>query len=311
VVNTVGSCGERIGGVIMVRLVAESRNHDDQVSRTVNLRVRANARSTNDTISDKGEDDDIASIINGMYNIRNGRAVNLEGALREMNKMNMDIILLTETRLTNDQHTKRAFGYDVVAIKARSKAQGGVALIYRESEYWTVESVKCFGSDVISFQLATGQKSYSWVGGYIPPKDESISESIGRAFYSFPKGPIILLGDLNVNLNNPRNDRGLHIATMVSYLGLEDLISHSHQKCKDMEKFTWWMRRGNSMIKAKCDYILDSERGLFTKIAIHNPRHYSSNHYMDMVTIASRWGPLLLDQRGRTNFIIGQGRAFL
>jgi hypothetical protein len=103
-----------------------------------------------------------------------------------------------------------------------------------------------------------------------------------------PKGPRILLGDLNVNLNNPRNDRGLQIATIVADLGLEDLISHFHQKCNYRGKFTWWMRRGNSIIKAKCDYILGSDRGLFTKIAIRNPRHSSSNHYMVMGTIASR-----------------------
>jgi exonuclease III len=94
-----------------------------------------------------------------------GAQVYLEGALRAMNTMNMDIVLLTETKLTNDQHTKKALGYDVVATKARSKAQGGVVLIYRESKYRTVESVKRFGSDVISFQLATEQKLYSCVGG--------------------------------------------------------------------------------------------------------------------------------------------------
>jgi hypothetical protein len=103
-----------------------------------------------------------------------------------------------------------------------------------------------------------------------------------------PKGPRILLGDLNVNLNNPRNDRGLQIATIVAYLGLEDLISHFHQKCNYREKFTWWMRRGNSIIKAKCDYVLGLERGLFTKIAIRNKRQYSSEHYMVMGNIASR-----------------------
>jgi hypothetical protein len=168
VVGAVGSCDERIGGVIMVHSVAESRNGDDQGSRTANLRVGAKARATNDTDIDKGEDDDIASIRIGTYNIMNGRAGNLEGALWAMLKMNMDIVLLTETKLTNDQHTKKAFGYDVILTKTRSKAQGGVALIYRESEYWTVESVKHFGSDVISCQLETGQKRYSCVGGYIP-----------------------------------------------------------------------------------------------------------------------------------------------
>jgi hypothetical protein len=146
-------------------------------------------------------------------------------------------------------HARLCMLFLMVATKARSKAQGEVALIYRESEYWTG----------ISFQLATGQKRYSCVGGYIPPKDESIIESIGKVFDSLPKGPIILLGDLNANLNNPRNDRGLKIATIVADLGLEDLISHFNQKCNYREKFTWWMRRGNSIIKAKCDYILGLE----------------------------------------------------
>jgi hypothetical protein len=42
------------------------------------------------------------------------------------------------------------------------------------------------------------------------------------------------------------------------------------------------------IIKAKCDYTLGFERGLFTKIAIRNPRHYSSDYYMVMGTSASR-----------------------
>jgi hypothetical protein len=48
----------------------------------VNLRVQANARAANDTIIDKGEDDGIATIRIGMYNIMNGRAGNLYGHCR-------------------------------------------------------------------------------------------------------------------------------------------------------------------------------------------------------------------------------------
>jgi hypothetical protein len=110
VVGTVGSCDECIGRVIMVHSVVESRNRDDQGSRTASLRVRAKSRATNDTAIDKGEDDDIASIRIGTYNIRNGRAGNLEGDLRAMHNMNIDIVLLTETKLTNNQHTKRPSG---------------------------------------------------------------------------------------------------------------------------------------------------------------------------------------------------------
>jgi hypothetical protein len=78
VVKTVGSCGEHIGGVIMVHSVAESRNCNDQGSRTVNLRDRADATATNVIIAEKG---DIASIRTGTYNIRNGCAGTWRGLM--------------------------------------------------------------------------------------------------------------------------------------------------------------------------------------------------------------------------------------
>jgi hypothetical protein len=76
----------------MVHSVAESRNRDDQGPRTVNSRDRANETSANDTIIDKIEDDDIELIRIGT-----------------LDKMNMDIVLLTEIKRMNEQHTKRAF----------------------------------------------------------------------------------------------------------------------------------------------------------------------------------------------------------
>jgi exonuclease III len=82
-----------------------------------------------------------------------------------MHNMHMDIVILTETKLTDEQHTKRAFGYDVVNTKAIIPHQGGIALIYRTSEYWQVESVRCHGPNFIGFQLVTGEMRYSCVGG--------------------------------------------------------------------------------------------------------------------------------------------------
>jgi hypothetical protein len=51
-------------------------------------------------------DGEVATIIIGTFNIRNGRAGNLESALRVMGKMNMHIVLPTETKLTGGRHTK-------------------------------------------------------------------------------------------------------------------------------------------------------------------------------------------------------------
>jgi exonuclease III len=83
----------------------------------------------------KGERNDVVAINIGTYNIGSGRAGNMEGALRAMHKMHMDIVILTERELMDERHTKRAFGYNVVAMKAISPHQGGISLIYRTSEY--------------------------------------------------------------------------------------------------------------------------------------------------------------------------------
>jgi hypothetical protein len=70
--------------------------------------------------------------------------------------MNIDIALLTETKLnTDDRYTKQYFGYEVM-----NSAQGKVAIAYRSSKFWQVEAVKRCGPDVISFHLVTGLKRY-------------------------------------------------------------------------------------------------------------------------------------------------------
>jgi exonuclease III len=87
-----------------------------------------------------------------------------------MKEMNVDIAVLSEAKLMDDRYTNQSFGYEVIAMKAKSVFQGGVALVYRQSEYWQVESVKLYGSNFISFQLVTGSRRYSFMGGgYAPP----------------------------------------------------------------------------------------------------------------------------------------------
>jgi hypothetical protein len=138
-----------------------------------------------------------------------------------MHKMHMDIVILTEMKLTDERHIKRAFGYDIVVTKAISPHQGSVALISRTSEYWHVESVRCHGPNVIGFQLVTGEMEYSWVGGYIPPSKVLTIQYVGQAFDRLPTGRRILIGDLNVDLNNLRDDRATQVATMTTCLGLK------------------------------------------------------------------------------------------
>jgi hypothetical protein len=115
----------------------------------------------------------------------------------------------------------------VIVTKAKSSAQGGVALVSRSPAACKRESVERHGPTVIGFELVTGNRRYSCVGGYTPPTDVDTVFFIEEAFARLPNGPRLFLGDLNVYSRRLRDDnRARRIANMVTALGLEDLLYH-------------------------------------------------------------------------------------
>ena len=95
--------------------------------------------------------------------------------LHEMDRMNVDLGILTETKHTGGVNTRESSGYRVLATDAASPHQGGVALFWRDWQGWSVESERCHGANVISFELITGDRRYLVIGAYISP-----SETDGR-----------------------------------------------------------------------------------------------------------------------------------
>ena len=160
------------------------------------------------------------------YNIQSGRNGRLEMALRAMQQMNLDIGILTETKLTRGIHTRWSSGYHVVATEARSEHQGGVALVYRDSSHWQIELVCKHGPNVISCELVTGPKRVPLVGVYIPPNDLTTLGYLEQALERFPTGNPVVLGDLNVNLESPRDEREMEIVDLLCTSGLQDMMSH-------------------------------------------------------------------------------------
>jgi len=58
-----------------------------------------------------------------------------------MQHSNVDLDLLTETKLMNGIYTQFSLDYHIVAMEAWSHSQGGVALFFWDSPYWQVESI--------------------------------------------------------------------------------------------------------------------------------------------------------------------------
>ena len=222
------------------------------------------------------------------YNIQSGRAGRLEMALRAMEQMNVDLGILTEAKLTNGIHTRYSSGYQVFATEARSHCQGGVALFYRHSPFWQVESVRRYGPNVISFQLVMGSRCFGAVGAYIPPTDLSTLEFVKQALDGLPRGiPPLLLGDLNADLADPRDERARAVATEMAMLGLDDMLQHFRQRRAFRHRTTWWQQRASETYRSRCDYILGTDRRQFTSVSIRDPSLFSSDHFLVLGTISS------------------------
>jgi endonuclease/exonuclease/phosphatase family metal-dependent hydrolase len=203
-------------------------------------------------------------------------------ALRALDVLNVDIGILTEAKLTDGVYSRFSQGYTITATEATSHRQGGVALCFRENEYFQVEASVCHGPNVISCELVTGQRRVPLVGVYIPPADVSTLEHVRAAldrFADHPGNPI-LLGDLNVDLDRPEGEREEEIAVLLAHHSLMNMIPHFRQRAPNAGRKTWRQTRNGERVTARCDYIVSRDHRCFTTVGIRDPRHFSSDHLM-------------------------------
>jgi hypothetical protein len=73
------------------------------------------------------------SVALALFNIRSGCNGGLDGALRAMDQLGVEIGFLVETKLTDGVYTQFLSGYKFVASTALSAWQGGIALFWRSN----------------------------------------------------------------------------------------------------------------------------------------------------------------------------------
>ena len=111
----------------------------------------------------------------------------------------------------------------------KSARLGGVALLWEESELYELEETKARGPNVITFELMMGTDRYYVVGRYIPPYDVTgtMITTIEQAMAEMPKECIpLIVGDLNIDLDNPRDDRDEVAAEAMDALDVSCLTPH-------------------------------------------------------------------------------------
>ena len=133
--------------------------------------------------------------------------------------------------------------------------------------------------------LVEGERQTVLLGVYIPPsEDETDGETVGwieKAYNDDPR-PKILVGDLNVDLEEPKNARDTQICAMTANLGIECVHKHFGQR-KRHGRWTWSMRRKGKVVKAKLDYIMAEDKRVFRRAYSIIPRGLVSDHRMLIV----------------------------
>ena len=87
-----------------------------------------------------------------------------------MEFLGVNISILKETKLTKGIYIRQYGNYSVIATDATSISEGGVALFWRDNDLFEVEEVEKHGTNVITFQLVTGQDRFFIVGHISHPR---------------------------------------------------------------------------------------------------------------------------------------------
>ena len=118
-------------------------------------------------------------------------------------------------------------------------------MFYQPSPRYAVEATQQLRSNVVGFQLATGERRWYIIRCYLAPNDTSTIESVVAALKERPRGSEMLVaGDLNANLDHPEGyRREEEIAAALIEAGFEYMSSHfilqQRPWCRDVR--TWSM----------------------------------------------------------------------
>ena len=100
----------------------------------------------------------------------------------------MDLGIFQYTMLTGRVYTCGSAGYSVVAKDSLSQHRGGVAVFYRPSLPYAVESIQQFRPNIVVFSLVTGERQWYIIGCYLTPDKTSTMDSVAVVLKECPRG---------------------------------------------------------------------------------------------------------------------------
>ena len=119
---------------------------------------------------------------------------------------------------------------------------------------------------MVSFLLTSGARLWYVVGEYFPPTNRPSLYRMEQALQAAPKGlELILMGDLNAQLGNPRDEHEEDLVTALAEQGLVNMTYHL------IPRRQYWgavgckcsMQRYRRQVTGRGDYILSTDRNSF------------------------------------------------
>ncbi len=139
-------------------------------------------------------------------------------------KMGVRCVVLLEMNSTNNPYACTKLGYKVFLTKAPNKHQGGIALLWQlDHEAFEVEAARIVTPNFISFQLVTDGERYYIMGIYISPHNTEGGEDLWVAWeVCLANCTPLVMGNLNINVEHPRDKWEATIANMLDKMNLVD-----------------------------------------------------------------------------------------
>ena len=140
-----------------------------------------------------------------------------------------------------------------------------------------MEALQLYGTNAVSFQLASGVQQWHIVRWYLVPYNSSTIEDVVAAIRHCPwEGALLVVVDYNTDLVAPEGgEQDEDIVAAMAEAGLEYSIRHFllHHKPWFRDDRMWCMRRGVHEVRSWTDYILGKDCSLHQNVAVRYAQH--------------------------------------
>ena len=115
--------------------------------------------------------------------------------------------------------------------------------------------------NVITCVFVCGEVRALIIGVYIPPSEVNLSTiKILDSLSNLIDEKTVILGDLNINYPNPKDERSDEIVDALSTYNLFDLSTRFSPKKQKPHNWTWRVHWEGKQVKSICDYILSEQK---------------------------------------------------